>query len=324
MTRLLRTLVTAALALPAVAAAQDVRVWTSPDSRERVVYSIGGDRMMIGVTTNVDSERDDTLGLLVEEVRRGSPAERAGLKVGDRIQRVNGVSLRADRADAGESDYDGVLNRRLSREIEKTEAGKTVELTVLSDGRSRTITVTPIKASELYENFGGYAFASSGDDRAVLGLSTGTNGSLRDTLGVFVSSVTAGGPAEKAGIIEGDRIASINGVSLRVAREDAGDAQMSNSRAERLRRELAKLDAGDAAELVIVTAGRSRTVRVTTVKASELPGNAIWGGVMPLLERVPMPPRAPRALMPSVAPTPPTPPTPRAGSVRLRSRVISL
>ena len=324
MTRLTRFIALLALTAPAALAAQDVRVWTTPETRERVVFSMGGDRPMIGVTTNQESERADTLGLLVEDVRRGSPADRAGLKVGDRIQRVNGVNLRADRADAGEEDYDGVLNRRLSREIEKTEEGKAVELVVLSEGRSRTISVTPVKSSELYGNSaGGYAFSSASDDRAVLGIGTNSTGSPRDTLGVFVSSVTTDGPADKAGIIEGDRIASINGVSLRVAREDAGDVQVSMARADRLRRELAKLEAGAVAELVVITAGRSRTVRVTTVKASDLPGqNAMWSGVMPLLERVPMSPRAPWALRPCVAPTPPTPPTPAAG--RLKSRVISL
>ena len=42
-------------------------------------------------------------------------------------------------------------------------------------------------------------------------------GSSRDTLGVFVMSVEDGGPAAKAGIEEGTRIASINGVDVRGA-----------------------------------------------------------------------------------------------------------
>src|SRR5215467_4114922 len=63
-----------------------------------------------------------------------------------------------------------------------------------------------------------------GDDqpRAVLGISLAGSTSARDTLGLLVSSVTAKGPADRAGIEEGDRIASINGVSLKVAAEDAG------------------------------------------------------------------------------------------------------
>src|SRR5215207_5151720 len=47
-------------------------------------------------------------------------------------------------------------------------------------------------------------------DRAVLGLTPASSAGKRDTLGVMVQSLASGGPAEKAGIEEGDRIASIN------------------------------------------------------------------------------------------------------------------
>ena len=49
------------------------------------------------------------------------------------------------------------------------------------------------------------------------------------------------GPAAKAGIDEGDRVAAINGVDLRVASEDAGDSQASHARINRLNRELVKI-----------------------------------------------------------------------------------
>lgn len=262
----------AALALPA--AAQDVRI-VRPDIERLVIGS--SDRPMIGISTPAASERGDTLGLRIEAVTAGSPAERAGLKAGDRLQSVDGVSLRADRADAGESDYAGVLTRRLQRALERVKSGESVELRVLSGGTARTVRVTPVKASELSP---ARTMARIGPeaDRAVLGLNIASTGSARDTLGVFVSAVTPGGPAEKAGIIEGDRIASINGVSLRVAREDAEDRAVGAARADRLMREVAKLTAGEMAELVVVSGGRSRTVRVTSVKASELPGGErnVW------------------------------------------------
>src|SRR5678816_2390592 len=41
--------------------------------------------------------------------------------------------------------------------------------------------------------------------RAVLGLQLSPTGTKRDTIGVFVSRVTPKGPAENAGIVEGDR-----------------------------------------------------------------------------------------------------------------------
>ncbi len=282
--RVLAFATAAALAFPRAAdAQQDVRIYTSPESRLRRVIEIAADRPMIGVTTASESARADTLGLRIEEVRAGSPAEKAGLKVGDRLQSVNGVSLRADRADAGEDDYDGVLNRRLQREVERTAAGESVELRVLSGSQSRSVRVTPLKASEVMGRpSSGFAWATFDEDRPVLGLSTGSTGSPRDTLGVFVAAVSTDGPAEKAGIVEGDRIASINGVSLRVAREDVSDPAVGTAKANRLRREIAKLKAGDTAELVVVSAGRTRTVRVTAVRARDLADQGA-GAILPAL-----------------------------------------
>ncbi|HPV77162.1 MAG TPA: PDZ domain-containing protein, partial [Gemmatimonadaceae bacterium] len=48
-------------------------------------------------------------------------------------------------------------------------------------------------------------------DRPRLGLTLAAGGAI-DTLGILVDEITAGGPADKAGIKAGDRIVSINGV----------------------------------------------------------------------------------------------------------------
>lgn len=284
-------LLTCSLALvPSPADAQDVRIFRAPGGGVEQRVLVSSDRPMIGVTTAAESARADTLGLLVESVTPASPAAKAGLKEGDRLQAVNGVSLRADRADAGEEDYSGVLNRRLQREVQRTKPGESIDLRVLSGGQVRTVKVTPVKASELdSEEMPGFRVMRADGDRAVLGLSIASTGSARDTLGVFVQAVTKDGPAEKAGIVEGDRIAAINGVSLRVPREDADDGAVGASRVERLSREVAKLKAGEAAELTVVSGGRSRTVRVTAVKASELPRG---GGEIELM----------RSLMPGMLP----------------------
>jgi serine protease Do len=266
-------LLTCSLALVAGAAdAQDVRIMRAPGFERSMLFGHADDRPMIGVTTASESERGDTLGLRIESVREGSPADKAGIKAGDRLQAANGVSLRADRTDAGEEDYSGVLSRRLQRAVQAVKPGESLTLRVLSGTSSREVRVTPVKASELSDdNDFGLRMKMPSADRAVLGVSVASTGSPRDTLGVFVQSVVTGGPAEKAGVIEGDRIAAVNGVSLRVSREDAEDGSVGAARAERLTRELAKLTAGDAVELTVITAGRSRTVRVTTIKASELP-----------------------------------------------------
>src|SRR5215213_1478518 len=77
--------------------------------------------------------------------------------------------------------------------------------------------------------------------RAVIGVSLSPTGTARDTLGVFVSRVTPKGPAESAGIVEGDRIVSINGIDLRVNAADAGDSYAAGLPSRRLTRDVTNL-----------------------------------------------------------------------------------
>lgn len=325
MTRTYLLAATLAAALPFTAAAQEVRVFAGRPAEGGQWTMLASDRPMLGITPANESLRADTLGLLIEDVRSDSPAAKAGLKEGDRLQAINGVSLRADRGDAGEDYYSGVLLRRLQREMAKVEAGDTVSLRVYSDGRSRDVRVAPVSSETLYGSAGG-RLTMARNDRAVIGVMTASSGNARDTLGVFVQSVTPEGPAEKAGIIEGDRIAAINGVSLRVAREDVEDPMVGSAKAERLRTELGKLTAGAVAELTVVSAGRTRNVRVTTVKASDLPGgNFEFRVLAPALEGAMqrMRVRTPEG-MSIVMPTPPTPPTPRAAPVAPPPRAVPL
>jgi hypothetical protein len=106
--------------------------------------------------------------------------------------------------------------------------------------------------------------------RAALGLQLSPTGTARDTLGVFVSSVTPKGPAENAGIIEGDRIVSINGVDLRVAPGDIEDGYASGLPSHRLQREVQKLTPGSKVNVRVYSGGRIRDVQVTAGRASDL------------------------------------------------------
>jgi hypothetical protein len=108
-------------------------------------------------------------------------------------------------------------------------------------------------------------------NRAVLGLEVRTTGNKRDTLGVFVEAVTPKGPAETAGIVEGDRIASINGVDLRTAAADVDDDYYASAPGpRRLTREVQKVTPGTRVTLRVYSGGRFRDVQVTTGKASDL------------------------------------------------------
>ncbi|HEY8166869.1 MAG TPA: PDZ domain-containing protein [Gemmatimonadaceae bacterium] len=106
--------------------------------------------------------------------------------------------------------------------------------------------------------------------RAALGMQLSATGSLRDTIGVFVTRVTPKGPAENAGIVEGDRIVSINGVDLRIAAADIDDGYTSGLPSHRLTREVQKLTPGSRVNLRVYSGGRVRDVQVTAGRASDV------------------------------------------------------
>ena len=305
---LLGALALAVVALPA--GAQSARSKDKGDS-ETIVYRSSSDddeRAMLGVSTSSAGERD-TLGLFISAVTPGGPAEKAGIEEGHRIAAINGVSLRLSSADAGEDDMQGIMSRRLTREMRKIKAGDEVNLRVYADGRFRDVKVKTVAAEDM-PNRRVRVSRSDMEDRPVLGLSVHSTGSRRDTLGIMVQSVAEEGPAEKAGIFEGDRIAAINGVDLRVSREDAGDDWVGNARSNRFSRELRKVKVGDDVELRVYSNGQFRTVRVKAARAGDVYkeegrrmgfffGDGDFQGFGAL---APMPP------MPPMAPMPPAPP----------------
>src|SRR6476620_4070560 len=131
-------------------------------------------------------------------------------------------------------------------------------------------TVEPgkVECRRWYER--GAGFDSVLMKRAALGVQVSGTGSPRDTIGLFVSSVTSKGPAENAGIVEGDRLVSINGVDLRVPKDDIEDGYANGIPSRRLQREVAKLTPGARANLRVYSGGRVRDVQVTVGRASDL------------------------------------------------------
>ncbi len=314
MRRTLMALSSLVLAAPLMA--QQART-PSPETRQFVAS--GGDRAMIGVSTSSGSKRD-TLGVLVSSVTAGGPAERAGLSEGDRIQAINSVSLRVSRDDAGDDEMGGIMQRRLTRELGKVKAGDEVTLQVWHDGASKSYKVKTVAAADLIKPM---KIATRIDERAAIGISFGLTGSKRDTSGVFVNAVTEDGPAEKAGIVEGDRLSAINGVSLKLSKDDLEDSWVASARLNRLSREVAKAKPGDVVELTVVSGGRARTVKVTTVKASSLKAGSESGFTffrMPGAVMAPMPPMPPMPPMSGMyLSVPDAPSAPHAPIVRYRT-----
>jgi membrane-associated protease RseP (regulator of RpoE activity) len=226
---------------------------------------------VIGVTMST-GDAQDTLGLRISEVAAGSPAEKAGIKEGDRLQAINGVNLRIAAIDIGDQEMADAMSRRLTRELGKLKPGDEVSLRVYHDGQAKTASVKTVDSDDLYGNAMGTMFRRD-DNRAVLGVSLSVTGTKRDTLGVLIIGVNDDGPAAKAGLEEGNRIAAINGVDLKVDRADAGDSYVSNARYQRLQKEMEKVKPGDAVTLQVYADGRFKTVQVKTTKSSELTGS---------------------------------------------------
>ncbi len=286
--------VAASIAMPDASNAQEARVYRTEPSRAFAYSFDDENRAVIGITTSTGSTRD-TLGVLVSSVTPGGPAEKAGLEEGNRIAAVNGVNLKLAAVDVGDWDMANAMTRRLTRELGKLKPGDDVELRVYSSGQTRSIRVKTAASDSLYRST--RKGRIDADDRAALGVSLGSTGSKRDTLGVLIIGLDDDGPAAKSGLEEGNRIAAINGVDLRVSREDAGDEFISSAKTGRLQRELEKLKPGDEVTLRVYGGGRTRDLKVKTVALSSLPRRRtmIFGGT-------PMPMRAPMAPMPPMEP----------------------
>lgn len=133
-------------------------------------------------------------GILVAQVVKDSPADKAGLRVGDIIVALNGKKL------------DSVRDLQFS--IMKTKPGTEVILTVIREGRKMELRV---KIGELPEKVSGKKPRYEGEN---LGLS------LRDLTpgekarlgveGVLVVGVVPGSPADHSGLRPGDIIMRVN------------------------------------------------------------------------------------------------------------------
>ena len=109
--------------------------------------------------------------------------------------------------------------------------------------------------------------ASAGDAdadaaRMLLGLTLGTSGTDRDTLGLLVTQVLRDGPADRAGIDEGNRVAEIDGVSLRLDPVDIGRQGAIDAVMRRLSRTLRGLQGGEQAALRVFAAGKFKNANV--------------------------------------------------------------
>jgi S1-C subfamily serine protease len=238
----------------------------SPDSRSvrpARMYINGvaaGDRGYLGVTPTTSSGPADTLGLLIDDVDQELAAAKAGIVRGARLVSIDGIDLRLDPNDLGDYAAEMLPESRLRRQLSRRSPGDTVTLVVLTDGRKDT------KRVVLAESPMARTIRTMSAGRRVLGVGLSQRGSMRDTAGLLITSITSGGAADKAGLNEGDRLVSIDGVDLRVPAADAGTSEGADARVSRMRRHLDALSDSQAVQLDVLSEGRRRTVSIVPTR----------------------------------------------------------
>lgn len=215
---LLAGLVAIGYVLTPVAAAQQQD--RTPAPRGAWDLALEGPGSSIGVTVR---DQSDGTGVLIESVREGTPATRAGLQRGDVILEFDGERARSA--------------RQFTRLVRETAPGRAVKMTLMRDGAKRTVDVTPEARDSItvqqFPNVAGDVFRALprefnfrfdpqdffnegfGSQRrlgvSVVPLSDQLAGYFGVKEGVLVSEVSSGTPAASAGIQAGDVITGVNG-----------------------------------------------------------------------------------------------------------------
>jgi serine protease Do/serine protease DegQ len=154
---------------------------------------------------------DTSQGVLIDSVFADSPAARAGLRSGDVIIAVDGVAI-----------HDSL---ELENTIDLAPVGKSVRLRVLREGTKRTVNATPepwqsapAGPVDAGQRLQGARFGALAKGSALHGHAEG----------VAVLQIAPGSPPWRAGLREGDVIASVNRLTVHTPAELSAAARQNS------------------------------------------------------------------------------------------------
>jgi serine protease Do len=179
-------------------------------------------------------------GALVASVAEGSPAAQGGVRPGDVIMRYDGKVVDSPRV--------------LSSLVAATASGRTVEMSVIRDGRAEPlrVTIAPLKDTRRASAVSRPAAPTGlGIEVEPLTPERARRLGVTDPKGVVVTEVRPGSPAADAGVSQGDVIREVNKVPV----ESADDLQKSISRSQPQKQVLLRVEREGAARFVVIQLG---------------------------------------------------------------------
>jgi S1-C subfamily serine protease len=199
-----------------------------------------GDQPFLGITVG-----PDTAGARVLSVLSGSPAEQAGLKVGDVITNFADTKVTAD---------------SLAQVVQGHKVNDQVKITVLRNGSSIDLNATLGARPQAVQPSTQTTPQATTQPRPFLGVS------LADaTNGAAIQQIQPNSPAANAGLAQGDIITAVNGAKVASAQEVV--------------QAIGALKPGDKVTLDILHNNASKAVDVTlgTTTAAVVPGSGPLG-----------------------------------------------
>jgi len=143
-------------------------------------------------------------GILVADVVKGSPADKAEIKPGDVIQKINGKEVTSP--------------VELAEEVRKVEIGKEISLTLIRKGKEITLTLATAERPEEIAKKETEQEIKEGKEEELLGMRVESltpeirkKYNIKESeKGVIVTEVESGGPADRVGITPGAVIMEVN------------------------------------------------------------------------------------------------------------------
>jgi serine protease Do len=219
---------------------------------------------------------NDTKGILVVDITADSPADKAGIRGGDVLTTVDGQEIRlgGDIIVAVDNQSVRAMEDLLSYLEEQKAVGDNIELSVIRDGKTQHIdmilTARPTQGAE--NRFQPNQESKQQQQRPALGIN-GINMTpelaermnlTHSQKGFLIEDIISGGPADKAGIRGGYKIANINGSDFKLGGDIVvGIDEMVVGTIQDIQSYLDTKKVGDRVQMHVIRDGQEITVPLT-------------------------------------------------------------